>query len=61
VYSVSSYLSMHPGGKSTITKNCGQDATATFKDRGGTGEHSSSAWTLLGQFLVGAMGATVKL
>lgn len=61
VYSVSSYLSMHPGGKSTITKTCGQDATATFKDRGGTGEHSGSAWTLLGQFIVGAMGATVKL
>jgi cytochrome b involved in lipid metabolism len=61
VYSVSSYLAMHPGGKSTIVTNCGKDATTVFKNRGGTGEHSSSAWTMLGQFLVGAMGATVKL
>lgn len=61
VYSVGAYLTQHPGGKSTITKTCGQDATATFTDRGGTGEHSGSAWSLLGQFLIGAMGATVKL
>ena len=53
VYSVGAYLSQPPGGKSTITKTCGQDATATFTDRG--------AWSLLGQFLIGAMGATVKL
>ena len=61
VYSVAPYLSMHPGGKSIIIKECGKDATAVFTDRGGTGEHSGSAWKLLGQFLVGALGATVKL
>ena len=61
VYSVGAFLCQHPRGKSTITKTCGQDATATFTDRGGTGEHTTSAWSLLGQFLIGAMGATVKL
>jgi cytochrome b involved in lipid metabolism len=61
VYSVSGYIPMHPGGKSTIVNVCGKDATTVFKNRGGTGEHSDSAWTMLGQFIVGAMGATVKL
>ena len=61
VYSVAPYLSMHPGGKSVIVKVCGKDATDVFTNRGGTGEHSSSAWKLLGQFLVGALGSSVKL
>lgn len=61
VYSVSSYIAMHPGGRSAIVNVCGKDATTSFTTRGGTGEHSSSAWSLLGQFLVGTLGATVKL
>jgi cytochrome b involved in lipid metabolism len=61
VYGVSSYLAMHPGGKSVIVATCGKDATTVFKNRGGTGAHSDSAWSLLGQFLIGAVGATVKL
>jgi cytochrome b involved in lipid metabolism len=60
VYSVSSYMGSHPGGRSVIIKVCGQDSTAVFKDRGGTGEHSSSAWSMLGAYLVGTMGATIK-
>lgn len=59
-YSVSSYMGSHPGGRSVIIKVCGQDATAVFKDRGGTGEHSSSAWSMLGTYIVGTMGATIK-
>ena len=61
VYAVSSYLSMHPGGRTVIVNLCGKDATKAFTTKGGGGTHSSSAWTLLGQFLIGALGATVKL
>ncbi len=61
VYSVSSYISEHPGGKSVIVKMCGKDATTVFTSRGDTGEHSSTAWQLLGQFLVGSLGSTVTL
>ena len=61
VYSVGSYVSMHPGGRSTITNLCGRDATTGFNTRGGEGKHSSSAWSLLNQYLVGHLGATVSL
>jgi hypothetical protein len=61
VYAVSPYISMHPGGRSTIVNQCGKDATQAFSTRGGTGKHSSSAHTMLGTYLLGAIGATVKL
>lgn len=53
VYSVGSYASMHPGGKTAITSLCGQDATYAFNSRGGTGMHSSSAKATLGTYYVG--------
>lgn len=53
VYSVSSYISMHPGGSTAILNQCGKDATAAFNTRGGTGTHSSSARSTLGGFFVG--------
>ena len=55
VYSVSGYLTMHPGGQSAITSQCGKDATTAFDTRGGTGSHSSSARATLGSFLVGTL------
>jgi cytochrome b involved in lipid metabolism len=55
VYSVSSYISMHPGGSGAISSRCGQDATTAFETRGGSGTHSSSARSLLGGFLVGTL------
>jgi cytochrome b involved in lipid metabolism len=55
VYSVSSYISMHPGGSSAIANFCGQDATTGFSTRGGTGTHSTSARSILGGFLVGTL------
>lgn len=58
VYSVSSYLSMHPGGRSVILERCGKDATTAFSTRGGEGKHSSSAWSILGTFFVGTLGTT---
>lgn len=53
VYSVASYVNMHPGGKTVITNLCGQDATSGFNTRGGTGSHSNSAKTTLGTYYVG--------
>ncbi len=59
VYSVAGYISMHPGGRTAITSQCGKDATNAFTSRGGTGKHSSSAWSLLNTFLVGTLGDTL--
>jgi cytochrome b involved in lipid metabolism len=53
VYSVSSYIPMHPGGQMAITGLCGQDATTGFNTRGGTGSHSSSAKTTLNGLFIG--------
>lgn len=58
VYSVSGYISMHPGGRSAIVNQCGKDATTAFVTRGGSGSHSSSAWSLLNQYLVGTLAST---
>lgn len=59
VYSLSPYMAMHPGGKSVIIKVCGQDATTVFTNRGGTGAHSGSAWSMLSTYLVGALGGSI--
>jgi cytochrome b involved in lipid metabolism len=59
IYSVSSYIAMHPGGSTVIANLCGKDATAGFRTRGGTGSHSSTAYTLLGGFLIGSVSGTV--
>jgi cytochrome b involved in lipid metabolism len=61
VYSVGSYIAMHPGGRSAISRQCGKDATTAFTTRGGTGKHSSSAYTMLGTYLIGGIGSTIKL
>jgi hypothetical protein len=53
VYSVSNYISMHPGGSTAIVNVCGQDATTVFENRGGTGTHSGSARATLGSLLLG--------
>jgi predicted heme/steroid binding protein len=53
VYSVSNYISMHPGGSTAIVNVCGQDATTVFNNRGGTGSHSNSAKSTLGTLLLG--------
>ena len=61
VYSVASYISMHPGGRSAILNQCGGDATTAFTTQGGGGRHSSTAYSLLNTFLVGSVGASVTL
>lgn len=55
VYSVASYIPMHPGGAQRIINECGGDATAVFDGiKRGQG-HSSYANSLLGQYLVGTL------
>lgn len=51
VYSVTSYIPMHPGGKRRIVNQCGGDATTAFENAG----HSSRAYSLLGGYLVGTL------
>lgn len=51
VYSVTSYIPMHPGGARRIVNECGGDATNAFDGAG----HSNKAYSLLGQYLVGTL------
>jgi cytochrome b involved in lipid metabolism len=51
VYSVASYIPMHPGGRRRIVNECGGDATNAFDGAG----HSSRAYSLLGGYLVGTL------
>lgn len=57
VYSVASYIPMHPGGSQRIVNVCGGDATSVFTGTGGRGSHrhSSYAQSLLGSYLVGPL------
>lgn len=55
VYSVTSYISMHPGGSKKIINVCGQDATAAFENIQGGRGHSGYANSLLNQYLVGTL------
>jgi cytochrome b involved in lipid metabolism len=55
VYGVSGYISMHPGGSSTIVNQCGKDATTAFNTKGGNGSHSANAHSILNGLLVGAL------
>lgn len=61
VYSVASYIAMHPGGRSAIVNQCGGDATTAFQTRGGTGSHSSSARSTLNTFLIGTLGTSAPV
>lgn len=60
VYSVSSYLSQHPGGAFRITPYCGQDATQAFATQGGQGTHSSGAQADLAQLLLGSVDSVTS-
>lgn len=55
VYSVTSYISMHPGGSRRIINVCGQDATSEFEGIQGGRGHSNYANSLLNQYLVGTL------
>lgn len=51
VYSVTSYIPMHPGGAKRIVRLCGANATSGYDGQG----HSKYADSLLGQYLVGTL------
>ena len=59
VYSVSSYLTQHPGGADRIIPYCGQEATQAFVTRGGSGSHSQNAYNILGAYYVGELNGAV--
>jgi len=55
VYSVSSYLSSHPGGAGTIIPNCGKEATQLFNTKGSKDPHSANANSMLADYYVGEL------
>ncbi len=56
VYDVTSYISVHPGGISMITNNCGKESTLAFNTKGGSGDsHSNTAKNLLENYLLGPL------
>ncbi|MBP9760317.1 MAG: hypothetical protein KBD24_03015 [Candidatus Pacebacteria bacterium] len=57
IYDVTEYISFHPGGTQTILDYCGAEATDAFRTKGGDGgDHSKSAYTLLGNYHIAALG-----
>jgi cytochrome b involved in lipid metabolism/plastocyanin len=50
VYSVTNYISLHPGGRTRIINMCGKDATTSFNNVG----HSATAKSILGGLLIGS-------
>lgn len=52
VYSVSSYVSKHPGGRGKIINNCGKEVSGVFASI-----HSNFAWNLLNDFYIGDLVA----
>jgi cytochrome b involved in lipid metabolism len=60
VLKITPFLSLHPGGASTITQYCGKDATAAFNSiKNGSG-HSNRAVTMFADFLIGLVGQSVS-
>ena len=55
VYNVTSFMSSHPGGISTISTRCGTDATTVFTTSAGH-THTSYAYSLLPTYYVGDVG-----
>ncbi|MFS8159319.1 MAG: cytochrome b5 domain-containing protein [Candidatus Roizmanbacteria bacterium] len=59
VYSVSDFLSHHPGGGGLISPYCGKDATQPFLTKDGRGSHSAEAFRLLGLIYIGDVNGKV--
>jgi cytochrome b involved in lipid metabolism len=53
IYNVSSYLSAHPGGASTISPYCGKEASSAFATKDKNKPHSTSANNLLSNYYIG--------
>ncbi len=59
VYNITSYVYQHPGGAGVIAPYCGKDGTNAFATKGTGSSHSNYAGNLLGNYLVGVLGASV--
>lgn len=55
VYDVSNYISMHPGGRRTITNNCGKEVTSIFARI-----HSNRAWDILKNYKIDTLSTTTS-
>lgn len=60
VYNVSEFVADHPGGDDLILKYAGQDIGAIMKDAS-EHDHSQSAYEMLGEYLVGKIGANATI
>lgn len=62
VYSVSSFLTSHPGGANEIIRYCGQDASNAFATKGKIPGliHSAVAKKMLNNYLVGKIGDIIN-
>jgi 4-hydroxysphinganine ceramide fatty acyl 2-hydroxylase len=56
VLDVTNFLMDHPGGEELILKHAGKDVEDAMKDSE-EHEHSESAYDMLGEFLIGRLGA----
>jgi len=63
VYDVTTFLSQHPGGESTILPTCGTDATVAFntKDKPNPSSHSSTANAMLADYFIGNFNQVLNL
>lgn len=68
VYDITGYFGSHPGGNSTMTPTCGEDATAAYatQNPNATGSstrsaHSARATSLLNDYYIGNFNQSVSL
>jgi cytochrome b involved in lipid metabolism len=61
VYDVTNFLPQHPGSAAAIVTFCGGDATSGLNGTGGSPRHNHSnyAYSLLNNYLIGAVGTSV--
>lgn len=60
VYNVTEFVADHPGGDDLILKYAGRDVGEIMKD-GNEHNHSQSAYEMLGEYLVGKIGADANI
>jgi len=60
VYNVTSTINSHPGGSRAILKYCGQDGTVGFQTKDYGPNHSSTAYSLLSNYLIGNLNQTIS-
>ena len=55
VYDLSAYLAKHPAGPGTMSPWCGQEATDGTRTKDVGSDHSSFAWQILEDYLIGTL------